>query len=633
MCGISGFYTPFDYFTSDDLVQMTRTQTHRGPDSNGMFLNRSVGLGHNRLSIIDLSERGTQPMHSACNRYVIVYNGEVYNYAEIGAELKYKSGGELLFKSSTDTEMILEGYASIGVNVVHHLNGMFAFAIYDKQEDELLLFRDRIGIKPLYYYYDERNFAFASEIQTLKKLDKLNLKVNYNIIPQYLNLGYIPTPFSIYENCFKLEPGHYLRISKRGLEKKQYWSFGPALTETTIHNEKQAMVLVSDLIASSVQYQLKSDVPYGVFLSGGIDSSLIAANAVKLSGTTINTFSIGFENERYNEAVHARKVAQYLGTNHHEFTVTVNDAIEALDHYMQAYCEPFADSSGIPTLMVSRLAKKYVTVALSGEGGDELFHGYGSYRWAARLNNPFIWYSRAIIKRLLRLSSSQRNKRVADMFNLKNGDNIRSHIFSHEQYFFSAFETAGILSDEHIVTKSIDELLSYTDLFFKERVANAKEGRRLTPQEKQALYDLQFYLPDNLLVKMDRASMHYSLEARVPYLDHRLVEQAINIRSSLKDKPVTKYLLKEILYQSLPKEFFDRPKQGFSVPLKHWLSKEMRFLINDYLDENVIKQVGIVRPQKVKELLTRFTNGEEHLYQRLWLLITLHRWFVYNKIT
>jgi asparagine synthase (glutamine-hydrolysing) len=632
MCGISGYFTQNNFFTQEDLATMVKAQNHRGPDSNGTFFHNQVGLGHNRLSIIDLSERGAQPMHSFKERYVIVYNGEVYNYAEVAAELKFNFDPDFHFRSGTDTEVILQAFAGYGVDAVKHLNGMFAFAIYDKQEEELYLFRDRLGIKPLYYYWDGADFAFASEVKSLKKISKLNLQVNYSVIPQYLHLGYIPAPHSIYENCYKLEPGHYLKISKTNFEKKQYWSIGTAVTNKVITNEKQALVLISDLLASSVQYQLKSDVPYGVFLSGGIDSSLVAANASKLSGTKINTFSIGFENQAFNEAVYAKKIAAYLGTNHHEFTVTVNDAVEALDDYMDAYGEPFADSSGIPTLLVSRLAKKYVTVALSGEGGDELFHGYGSYNWAKRLDNFFIKHTKSVITKLLKNTASSRNKRAAEMFSVFDEDGIRSHIFSQEQYFFSAHEINLFLKNKYLSPVLLTELLKYTDTSFANLIREIPDKRKLSPQEKQALYDLQFYLPDDLLVKVDRASMHYSLETRVPYLDHRLVEEAINISAALKNTPTPKYILKEILYQHIPKSYFDRPKQGFSIPLKHWLHKEMHFLISDYLNETVVKKVNVVDYVYVKELLQRFENGEEYLFQRIWLLINLHQWFIKNVL-
>ena len=632
MCGISGYFSSNNFFAEEDLNIMVATQNHRGPDSNGTYFHNQVGLGHNRLSIIDLSERGTQPMHSFNNRYTIVYNGEVYNYKEVSAEVRFNFDTEFHFRSETDTEVILETFARYGVNAVKYFNGMYAFAVYDKQEEELYLFRDRIGIKPVYYYWDGKNFAFASEIQAIKKLNKLNLQVNYSVIPQYLNLGYIPAPYSIYQNCFKLEPGHYLKISKGNFEKKQYWSIESAISDNVIRDEKQAKIILSDLLVSSVQYQLKSDVPYGVFLSGGIDSSLVAANAVELADTKINTFSIGFENQKHNEAIYAKQVANYLGTNHHEFTVTVQDAIETLDDYMDAYGEPFADSSGIPTLLVSKLAKKYVTVVLAGDGGDELFHGYGSYEWARRLDNFFIKINRNLIAALLKMSSSDRNKRAAEMFMFDGKEERYSHIFSQEQYYFSKKEIHEAFVNNYLSPVLLDELLKYTDTSFSHAI-NTKEGnRKLNAQEKQALYDFKFYLPDDLLVKVDRASMHYSLETRVPYLDHRLIIQAINIHSNLKNKITPKYILKEILYQHIPEKYFDRPKQGFSIPLKFWLQKEMHFLIDDYLNECIVEKVGIIKYDYVKMLIERFKNKEEYVFHRLWLLINLHKWFIKNQL-
>ena len=627
MCGISGYYSISSYFDTDDLQVLVKNQHHRGPDSSGTYTDKKVGLGHNRLSIIDLSERGDQPMHSFNNRYVIVYNGEVYNYTEVTAELKFQSYPNFHFKSGTDTEVILEAFATYGVDTVHHLNGMFAFAIYDKKKEELYLFRDRLGIKPLYYYWDGDNFVFASEIKAIKQLQKLNLQVNYPSILQYLHVGYIPAPNTIFKNCYKLEPGHYIKISKDKFEKKQYWSLQKSIQSKVICDEKQATLRISELLVSSIQYQLKSDVPYGVFLSGGIDSSLVASNASKLSGTKINTFSIGFENEKFNEAIYARKIADYLGTNHHEFTVTVNDAIDSLEDYMDSYGEPFADSSGIPTLLVSKLAKKYVTVALSGEGGDELFHGYGSYRWAERLDNFFIKKNMPLLAGILKASASSRNKRAAEMFTLYDREGIFSHIFSQEQYFFSTNEIESFISSQNISPILTKDLLKSTDTSFINTLTAVPKKRILSAIEKQALYDLKFYLPDDLLVKVDRASMHYSLETRVPYLDHRLVEEALNIHANLKNNPTPKYILKEILYQHIPRSYFDRPKQGFSIPLKVWLNNEMHFLIADYLNETIIKKVNVVSFESVKQLLQRFKNGEDYLFQRIWLLINLHRWF------
>jgi asparagine synthase (glutamine-hydrolysing) len=630
MCGISGYYSTDQFFHPEDLDLMVRMQEHRGPDSSGTYRDGPIGLGHNRLRILDLSEKGSQPMHSACNRYVIIYNGEVYNYEELGSALKTNTGTPFHFRSSSDTEVILESYIAQGPDFVKNLNGMFAFVIYDKELQEMVLFRDRIGIKPVYYFWDGFHFAFCSEIQTLKKIGKLNLKINYSAIPQYLHLGYIPAPFTIYENCYKLEPGHYIRIGASGFEKKKYWSLLAAEKKEVVDDEPTAMKLLSDLIASSVQYQLKSDVPYGIFLSGGIDSSLVTASAVKLAGGQINTFSIGFEDQRYNEASYAKRVAEHLGTNHHEFIVTTNDAIDTLGDYMSSYGEPFADSSGIPTLLISKLARKYVTVALSGEGGDELFHGYGSYKWATRLENYFIYKNRFLISKILKSTSSDRNKRVADMFLIDNKDALRSHIFSQEQYFFSAEEISGLFALNVLSSDLLEHLLEFTDTTFQNSLEERVEHRKLQPSEKQAMYDIQYYLPDNLLVKVDRASMHHSLEIRVPYLDHRLVEASMNISPRLKNNGVAKYILKEILYKQVPQTYFERPKKGFSIPLKHWLRKEMYFLIDDYLSPANIKQAGLVDCEYVRQLINRFNEGEDYLFQRIWLLINLHMWMRTN---
>ncbi|HKC67655.1 MAG TPA: asparagine synthase (glutamine-hydrolyzing), partial [Bacteroidia bacterium] len=320
MCGISGYFSVKNSFNEEDAYAMANALNHRGPDSKNFFFHNHLGFAHNRLQIIDLSERGNQPMHSANDRFAIIYNGEVYNYNEIASQLKSKDSGKgIHFNSSTDTEVILETFALYGPAFIEQLNGMFAFAIYDKKLEELYIYRDRIGIKPLYYYWDGTDFVFASEIKALKAVKKLNLKLNYAAVPQYLNLGFIPSPYSIYENVYKLDPGCFLKINKNGISKNKYWALSNELSDEVIKDEKKAIIFISELLTSSIQYQLKSDVPFGVFLSGGVDSSLIAANAVKLSGTKINTFSIGFENEAYNEAIYSRKIADYLNTNHNEF--------------------------------------------------------------------------------------------------------------------------------------------------------------------------------------------------------------------------------------------------------------------------------------------------------------------------
>lgn len=639
MCGIAGYYSPDSLFSKGDLNQMTTCLAHRGPDAEGHYSDQICGLGHRRLSIIDLSDRANQPLYSADGRYVIIYNGEVYNFTEIGAQLKGNtqiSGNAFKFRTNSDTEVILEAFAAYGTDFVHQLNGMFAIAIYDIQKQELYLFRDRLGIKPLFYYWDGSNLAFASELKSLRKLTQLEFRINHQAIKEYLHLGYIPAPATIYKRFFKLESGSWMKISREGMSKNRYWVPQNKLSNTLINDKEQAMVKLSDLIMSSVQYQLKSDVPFGVFLSGGIDSSLITAQAVGLSSIQVNTFSIGFEENSHSESEYAKAVARYLNTSHHEFIVSYKDAIDMIETVLDIYDEPLADSSSIPTMMVSKLAKQYVTVTLSGEGGDELFFGYGSHRWARRLSNPVVNSSRRILAAVFSKMSS-RYQRIAKLLDYGPETDMKYHIFSQEQYFFTEKEIDSLLVNkteqpialaletDYRLFLRVQEPATYPDnLIVKER--------RLNAMEQQALFDLNNYLQDDLLTKVDRASMHYSLETRVPYLDHRLVELALNIHPELKFKDnISKYILKEILYQYIPKKLFERPKQGFAIPLNKWLRKELSYLIDEYLSEEIISKYGIVDYSEVKNLIARFRSGTDYLYNRLWLLIVLHRWLQTNK--
>lgn len=620
MCGISGYFSPRQVFSETELHEMTDCLAHRGPDAKGYYFDGKTGLGHRRLSIIDLSQHANQPMFTEDNRYVLVYNGEVYNYPEIATELRQNFNST--FRTSSDTEVILEAYARYGPSFVEKLNGMFALAIYDKQLNEMFVCRDRLGIKPFYCFWDGENFAFASELKALTKLKFIPLELNQKSIYRFLHLGFIPAPESIYQSVQKLPSGSWMKISQGKIQQQSFWKPEQQVKEKIVVNEKEAIVKLSYLLMSSVQYQIKSDVPFGVFLSGGIDSSLITAKAVNLSGTKVNTFSIGFEENKFNESEYARAVANYLGTNHHEFIVSYNDAIGLIDTLFDSYSEPFADSSAIPTMLVSKLARQHVTVTLSGEGGDELFLGYGAYKWSQRLNNPLI---KPFRHRVANLLSKTKYARHANYFRYPSEALKYPHITSQEQYLFSMNELRSMLKNNpphHL----------YFDLFenFDHTVKHL--ARKLKPNERQALFDLCFYLQDDLLAKVDRASMRFSLETRVPYLDHRVVEFALNLSPSLKQKNgISKYLLKEILFQYVPKKFFDRPKQGFAIPLEKWLGKELYFLIEENLSEKVINHYGIVKYETVDQLKKEFFGGKKYLYNRLWTLIVLHKWLLKNK--
>lgn len=635
MCGIAGFLSYGDHFAETDLRKMTDRISHRGPDADGFFYDGKCGLGHRRLSIIDLSDRANQPMFSADGRYVIVYNGEVYNFQEIGARIKeHNTDADYKFRTSSDTEVILEGFAKYGIEFVHQLNGMFAIAIYDTLQEELYLIRDRMGIKPLFYYWDGNKLAFASELKSLTLLNQLNKDILPSSIADFLHLGFIPAPNTIYKNIFKLYPGSYLRIDRNGLQTSKYWNIKQKLSNNIIHDKEEALVKLSDLLMSSVQYQLKSDVPFGVFLSGGIDSSLVTAQAVGLSSVKVNTFSIGFEENSHNESEYAKAVATHLGTNHHEFIVSYNDAIALFDSIFDAYDEPNADSSIIPTMLVSKLAKKYITVTLSGEGGDELFFGYGSYQWARRLSSPLLGTLRYPLS-LIMSQMSSRYQRIGRMLDTRKAANLRSHILSQEQYLFTTGEIEALAKPEFsrpgflnfIENYEFDSVLAEKDTL-KGRTVKV---RKLNAMEQQALFDIQYYLPDDLLTKVDRSSMHYSLEARVPYLDHRVVEFAINIAPELKyNLGISKYILKQILYKYVPEKLFIRPKQGFAIPLNKWLKKEMKYLIDEYMDPDLIEKQGVLNVEYTQRLKHDFFNGKDYLYNRIWLIISLTKWLKAN---
>jgi asparagine synthase (glutamine-hydrolysing) len=639
MCGIAGYFDTTKTITRDHLEKMTSKIAHRGPDAQGIFVEGPCGLGHRRLSIIDLSERANQPMVSSNDRYVIVYNGEVYNFREIGARLKSNVSNikdSVQLKTSSDTEVVLEAFAAYGVDFIHQLNGMFAIAIYDKLAEELYLFRDRLGIKPIFYYWDNQKLLFASELKAIISNKEIKTTLRQEAIKEFLYLGYIPAPGTIYSNIYKLESGSWMKISAKGIEKNTYWNVKNKITNNIISDKEQALVKLSDVIISSVQYQLKSDVPFGVFLSGGIDSSLITAQAVGLSSVKVKTFSIGFEENSHNESEYAKAVAKYLGTEHHEFIVSYKDAINLIDDVLDIYDEPFSDSSAIPTLLVSKLAKQYVTVTLSGEGGDELFHGYGAYQWARRLNNPLIKYAHEAISTIFK-NLSPRYQRVGRLLDFTNDTDLKCHIFSQEQYFFSSKEIESLLVKEEKFSLKLmswlneDNLLSGLNDYQSHKLIQVKE-RSLNAMEKQALFDLNYYLQDDLLTKVDRASMHYSLETRVPYLDHRLVELAVNIDPKLKYKNgVSKYILKEILYQYIPKEIFQRPKQGFAIPLNKWLKNELSYLIDENLSEDIVRKYDVIKYEEVKKILTQFNSGMDFLYNRIWLLIVLHYWLQKNN--
>ncbi len=615
MCGITGFFSR-NPVSREVIDSMTETLNHRGPDARGVFISEdgNCALGHTRLSIIDLSQKACQPMFSADGRYVIVFNGEVYNFKAVGQQLK-SLDHTIQFRTHSDTEIILHAFNQWGFDIADKLEGMFAFAIYDNVKKELFFVRDRAGKKPLFYYKDENHFVFASEIKALLKhpIVNGNKKINYGALYKFLHVGYIPEPSSIYDKISKFPAGYTgILNNKFDFTLKPYWKIEDRLDKSTMFNLATTIDELKTRLLNAVESRMISDVPLGTFLSGGIDSSLISAMASRLSAEPLKTFNIGFENAVFDETEYARKVAKHLKADHHEFILTEKDASILLETYLHHFDEPFADTSAIPTMMVSKITKKYVTVALTGDGGDELFLGYGAYDWAERLDNIFFRMLQPSAYFLLKQSSDNRLRRISSMLQPVHKSVLRSHIFSQDQYLFSDNELKNILCKPHEYLP-----LGYTEVNL--------DG--FTPAERQALFDFKFYLKDDLLVKVDRASMLYGLECRCPFLDHNVVELAFNMPLNFKKQgSVRKWILKEILSDYLPKELIHRQKWGFSIPLSKWLKNDLRYLINDYLSESVVHQFGIIKPASVEELKRRFFKGEDYLYNRLWVLIVAHKW-------
>jgi asparagine synthase (glutamine-hydrolysing) len=606
MCGITGsvgFNRENDY-----IDKMVLALKHRGPDAGGVWKDELCSLGHRRLSIIDLSENANQPMVSHDERFVMVYNGEVYNFKEIAAELK------MPMKTSSDTEVILEAFAKWGTDFVNRLNGMFAIAIWDKARKQLFLFRDRIGIKPIYYFHQGEKFAFASELKSLLAHTEISdsVDVNRKAVYHFLHVGYIPQPLTIYNRIHKFPQGCYGVFREGEFEIRSYWKPEEQIKPELLKDEDVAYDQLHELLRDSVRKRLMSDVPYGTFLSGGIDSSVVTAIARSVSDEPLNTFSIGFSDARFNESVHAKRIAECLGTKHHEFILEEKDAINILPELNDIYDEPFSDSSAIPTLLVSQMARRHVTMTLSGDGGDELFMGYGAYRWAQRLHHPFWKLMKRPVTTILK-QGNNRMKRAAWLFDFNHQTNLQSHIFSQEQYFFSVREII------HLWPEIND---------FEEVQLNSghEHHRKLTPSEQQALFDLKYYLPDDLLAKVDRASMYHSLETRVPLLDYRIVEFVLNLAPDLKLRNgQTKYLLKKILYNYVPSEFFSRPKQGFSIPLARWMRAEMKDYVFEHLHSFALNQM-LERDVNTINSVKQWKEGNDLFYNRVWLLVVLGRW-------
>lgn len=611
MCGIAGFVSR--KFTEEQLKRMTNCLRHRGPDAEGFLYEpaEGLGLGHRRLSVIDLSEAANNPMWSHNGRYAIIFNGEIYNYQEIAAKYGIRQ------KTTSDTEIILEAFDRFGIDCLQDFNGMFAFAIWDTLEKTLYLVRDRFGVKPLVYYWDGKDFAFASQLSALLQLP-IDKKININAVQDYLFLEYIPAPATIFENIHKLQNGSYIVIRQGRVEIRNYYDLHEKIQQRPLpaRGDGEVAEEFKALLASSVKYRQISDVPIGAFLSGGTDSSLICALFQQQNETPVNTFTIGFDVPGFDESKKAAAVASILKTNHAEFHLAVKDSVSIVERLVDVYDEPFAVPSAIPSYLVCHEARKLVTVAMSGDGGDELFMGYGHYslyRKMKAIHRFDAGIGRRVLATLLDNMSVkyQRGARIARV----PAKDLLIHLWSEEQYMFTEKEVGLLLQRKY-------ENHSARDTWRK------IDKMCMHDFEKISLFDIQLYLSHNLLYKMDAASMANSLEVRLPYLDYRLVEYSFNLPLRFKIRNGTqKYLMKEILRKYLPDDLVFRRKWGFPAPVGDWLYKDLSYLIDKWLDPGLLSRQGIFNTAEVKKYLDAFRSGQKFHYKRLWAIIVFQMWY------
>lgn len=629
MCGIAGF-VDFDHqLGHSDVVCMADALTHRGPDDAGYELYRreeaDVGFGHRRLAILDLSSAGHQPMHRGS--LSIVFNGEIYNFLEIREELRALGYS---FSSDCDTEVILLAFQQWGPGAVQRFIGMYAFAIYDDRSGRVYLFRDRPGVKPLYYYVDASRLLFGSELKALAACSRFPREIDHGALQAYLQYGYVPAPYSIYQNTRRLKPGHYLTVDlkSRRVAEQPYWDVVDFYNKPNESmSDDEAADKLEDLLKSAFEYRLVADVPVGVFLSGGIDSTVVAALLQHQHTEPIKTFTIGFHEQDYNEAVFAKEIAAYLGTDHHELYCTTKEAVDILPQIPFYYDEPFSDSSAIPTILVSRMAKEKVKVALSADAGDETFAGYGKYPRALSYFRRFSWMPSMISQPLAAFMGSVPPEAIPFSERVRNFPNRYNKV----REIIKAGDPVAVL--KHKAHAFTDERLAQLMPGFVDSYRTAFDDYRrfeshVPELNKLLATDYQTYMVDDVLVKVDRATMSTSLEGRDPLLDHRIIEFAARLPAEQKLRDgESKFLLKKVLYRHVPRHLMERPKMGFSVPVAEWFKNELKEYLLHYIDETRLKREGIFDPKPLIAYRDRYLSGAHTTFRQLWTLLMFEMWY------
>jgi asparagine synthase (glutamine-hydrolysing) len=631
MCGIAGFIDFKNRASKNELIKMTDAVSHRGPDAFGYFWdqkqNYQVGLGHRRLSIIDLSPLGNQPMQSANGRFQIVFNGEIYNFREIKESL-LNLGHQ--FISNSDTEVILHAFEEWGTKSVDCFRGMFAFVIYDVQNERITCFRDRAGVKPFFYYWLGDLFLFASELKSLMAHPGFQKEIDMDATASFFQFGYVPSRYCIFKNTYKLKAGHFLTIDlkTKKIETRQYWNV------YDFYNREKLRILFDEavdetenILTESFSYRMVADVPVGIFLSGGYDSACVTALLQKNSSKRLQTFTIGMQDEKLNEAHFAKEVAKILGTDHHEQYCTEKEARDIVYDLPYYYDEPFGDSSAIPTILVSRMARQHVTVALSADAGDEIFGGYNHYesalKYDSRLRATPLFLRKAGVammhavpvqqlppfrgNNLLRRKYQKLTNVLRDPGPYSLFINMHTHFSQKEKelIFQNEFRDTTFDYDTNALQEKYFDLLSYN-----------------------MAIDYNTYLVDDILQKVDRATMSISLEGREPFLDQHIIEWAARLPQEFKiNKGERKYILRKIVHKYVPEQLMNRPKKGFAVPVASWLENGLRPLVNEYLNEGFLKKQGLFNWDHVSDIKRQFYNKRKVTHEKMWLLLMFQMWY------
>lgn len=623
MCGIAGAYSFNSNVPKDIIVEMCNQIVHRGPDSDGYFVNSNVALGMRRLRVIDLNT-GDQPIYNEDKSICIVFNGEIYNFKDLKKELLNKGHK---FYTLSDTEVVIHLYEEFGEKCIEKLRGMFAFAIWDNGKKKLFICRDRLGIKPIYYLVNSEYFLFASEIKSILTFPGIEKELDITALNDYFSFLYIPAPQTIFKNIYKLLPGHSILIEKGEIKFNQYWDH--KLGKTKIRSLNEGIEEFLRLFSESVKLRMISDVPLGAFLSGGVDSSLVVATMSKYSEKPIETFSIGYDSNgsAFDERKYAKIVSKKFGTNHHEFELNPSEIIEIFEKTIWQFDEPFADASAIPNYLISEKTKNYVTVALSGLGGDELCAGYVRYNgclFAEKYNKlPKLIKDKLIPSFAGLLPDSKSGKHL--------NERIKRFINSADLTFLRRYFNivATFNTDEKVqlfcpdikreVKKNSEDIFTRYDINF---------GEEINLIDRMLHIDLKTYLVDDLLTLTDRMSMAHALEVRVPFLDHNLVEFFASVVPELKIRKLKrKYLLNKVAEKILPKEIIYRRKMGFSVPLVLWFRKELKEYVGDILNENRIKEIGFFNYSFISDILKEHLLGKRNYDEKIWSLICFVKWY------